>query len=230
MTAPNGRSVRSETDEHGVFVFDDVPDNRAVFEVRGAVHLGAHPPTVKRLNAGTRAGTVPVHPGHAFLLLLDEPTGRPGRGEARLQVAATNGDASGTGVWSLAHPVALVTGAATDAFYDVLVQSPSGKRAVLVECVAAGQQVVVALDPSTTVHGRVELPPGASPRDVEVVLTHGRLRVPARVSEHGWQVDHLPRDSWWDVTARWRGRDDPRQTTQTGIHAGSEPPVVLDLR
>ena len=51
--------------------------------VRGAGRGAPRSPsarTLKRLNAGTRAGTVPIHPGHAFLLRLDEPASRPGRG------------------------------------------------------------------------------------------------------------------------------------------------------
>ena len=223
-----GRSVQGAADEHGVFVFDEVTEAHAELEVHGAVHLGAHPRPTARLAAGTHAGTIPVHPDHALLLLVDKSLGWFSKDRADVQVAATNGELRGEGTWPLPHEVALVTGLARAEFYDVLVQARGDELAGLVERVAPGQRVVVTMKPASTVSGRVELSPGARSIDVEIVLTHGELRVTTRVAADGaWRAPCLPRDSWWDVTA---GHAEGRAATHRGVHAVDGASLVLDLR
>ena len=230
LAPSNGRSVLGRTDEHGVFVFDDIGSPSARVEVRSDIHFSPHARDARHLKTGVRGAEIQLSPHHALLLRFDALQGRAAGEEAFVQVAATNTRAHEYGTWPAACATALVTGLRPAGLYDVLVQVPHPGRSALVERVAPGQEVVVELQPSTTAFGHVELPAGASPDDLEVELTHGWLRIQARVSGSDWRADHLPRGSWWDVTARCTDGVDVRTTTQTGIHAGGDSPVVLDLR
>lgn len=231
MTTRDGEPVQVETSDRGSFVLNGIGAASAVFEIQGTVDLGGDRSTSTRLHTGTRAGRVPVDTRHAFLLIADRHAGVRFHEPAVIRVAATNGLARGEGTWQPEQDVALVTGLARGGFHDVLVQARSEQLACLVERVAPGQEVVVTMRSSVGMFGRLRLPAGTAPADVEVVLTHGGLRVRAQVYDDGtFQATLLPHDSWWNVTASpWRTAD-ATPATLGGVHAGSGREILLDLR
>ena len=57
------------------------------------------------------------------------------------------------------------------------------------------------------------------PRPVESPQ-YANARLTARVSAHGWQLDHLPDGSWWDVTARRPDGGGAWRTDHAGVTVG----------